>query len=323
VRVKVEYLRNVLTVLITDGMTAQPRYELCVRAENIFLPRNGFFGASAATGGLADDHDIIDFSVYSINTGEQRPQNPVPQEDRQKYEAEFEKQMQDYEEERKKFKQQHPEKAKDDDEYDPAKYYEDATARELRLIYEAQSAIHKVMQQMESRLQEISQQQTVHTSLLQHGSAAVPQQAQAGGAPQPATGFLQQEKNEVLQTLRDLTASLRDMKNYVNEIFTRTYNMEQKLGGAAAGSVQPVAGGTGGIQHDPTLKAALEEIQNHVRQIRTTQLNQGGAAPAALGGCDNVPCVSSTIFLAVVVVQSGIIMTFIFLRSKPDKAKFY
>ena len=28
-------------------------YELCMRAENVVLPKNGYFGISAATGGLA------------------------------------------------------------------------------------------------------------------------------------------------------------------------------------------------------------------------------------------------------------------------------
>ena len=53
VHVKVEYSKNVLTVSMTDGLTAQHRFELCMRAENIFLPRNGYFGVSAATGALA------------------------------------------------------------------------------------------------------------------------------------------------------------------------------------------------------------------------------------------------------------------------------
>lgn len=34
-------------------MTQHDRFELCMRTENIFLPRNGYFGVSAATGGLA------------------------------------------------------------------------------------------------------------------------------------------------------------------------------------------------------------------------------------------------------------------------------
>lgn len=53
VYLKVQYYRNVLSVYVSDGMSAQPRYEICIRAENIFLPKAGFFGVSAATGGLA------------------------------------------------------------------------------------------------------------------------------------------------------------------------------------------------------------------------------------------------------------------------------
>lgn len=43
-------------------------YEVCLRAENVFLPRNGYFGLSAATGGLADDHDVIHFLTNSLHS---------------------------------------------------------------------------------------------------------------------------------------------------------------------------------------------------------------------------------------------------------------
>ena len=51
---------------ISNGLTKEDNYEICVRAENIFLPQNGFFGMSAATGGLADDHDVLSFLTHSI-----------------------------------------------------------------------------------------------------------------------------------------------------------------------------------------------------------------------------------------------------------------
>ncbi|KAI1722185.1 legume-like lectin family domain-containing protein [Ditylenchus destructor] len=290
VRLRIEYLRNVLTISVADGMTQEPRYELCIRAENVFLPKNGYFGVSAATGGLADDHDILDFSVYSLLSEVPKPQtdHQIPQDEKQKYDAEFEQQMKKFEEERKQFKEAHPEKARDDDEYDPAKYFEDVTARELRLIYESQTAIHKVMQQMEMKLQEINQQQHVHTSLLQQGGGAVQQQQQQPAGQQPVSaggGFLPHEKNEVIQSLRDLTTSIRDMKNYV-----RTH---------------------------------LENIQNEVRQIRSAQLAQNNPQGQPLGGCENISCVSSTIFLSIIAIQSAVILGFIFMRSKSDKAKFY
>ncbi|KAI1718702.1 legume-like lectin family domain-containing protein [Ditylenchus destructor] len=317
VRLRIEYLRNVLTISVADGMTQEPRYELCIRAENVFLPKNGYFGVSAATGGLADDHDILDFSVYSLLSEIPKPQtdHQIPQDEKQKYDAEFEQQMKKFEEERKQFKEAHPEKARDDDEYDPAKYFEDVTARELRLIYESQTAIHKVMQQMEMKLQEINQQQHVHTSLLQQGGGAVQQQQQpAGQQPVSAGGdFLPHEKNEVIQSLRDITTSIRDMKNYVNEIFTRSYNIEQKLGGV--GGAVP--------QGDQQVRTHLENIQNEVRQIRSAQLAQSNPQGQPLGGCENISCVSSTIFLSIIAIQSAVILGFIFMRSKSDKAKFY
>ncbi|MPC25683.1 Protein ERGIC-53 [Portunus trituberculatus] len=45
-------------LMIHSGMTNNEKdYEICMRAENVHLPPSGHFGVSAATGGLADDHD--------------------------------------------------------------------------------------------------------------------------------------------------------------------------------------------------------------------------------------------------------------------------
>ncbi|CAI5439022.1 unnamed protein product [Caenorhabditis angaria] len=318
VRVRIEYLKNVLTVHIDDGMQPTPRYELCMRAENIFLPRNGYFGVSAATGGLADDHDILDFSVSSLFGEQQKPQpaaQQIPLQEKQKYDEEFEKQMKEYEAEQAKFKEQHPDKVKENEYDDPTKFYEDATARELRLIYESQNAIHQVMQNMDQRLAQIQQTQLT-------GSAAVPQTT--GGQQQqqvPVSGggvasFQPHEKNEVIQSLRDLTQTIRDMKQYVNEIFTKTYNIDQKI-------QQGGAGGGGGA--DSELHSKVDSLLNELRVIRSTQVQQV-SQPGKTGSatdCSNISCVSSTFFLAIIFVQSIIIVVVVFVRSKQDKAKFY
>lgn len=39
-----EYSLHVLTVYISDGLQPNARFELCIRAENIFLPQGGYFG---------------------------------------------------------------------------------------------------------------------------------------------------------------------------------------------------------------------------------------------------------------------------------------
>jgi hypothetical protein len=43
-------------------------FELCIRAENVVLPKSGYFGVSAATGGLADDHDVLKFITHSLRS---------------------------------------------------------------------------------------------------------------------------------------------------------------------------------------------------------------------------------------------------------------
>ena len=64
VRAKIEYYKNTLTVLIHNGMSNNDKdFELCVRSENVVLPKNGYFGVSAATGGLADDHDVLKYDA--------------------------------------------------------------------------------------------------------------------------------------------------------------------------------------------------------------------------------------------------------------------
>ena len=42
------------------------QYELCMRQENVYLPKNGYFGISAATGGLAGENLML-FNFLSDN----------------------------------------------------------------------------------------------------------------------------------------------------------------------------------------------------------------------------------------------------------------
>ncbi|VDL79442.1 unnamed protein product [Nippostrongylus brasiliensis] len=293
VRLRIEYLKNVLSVFVDDGMQPVPRYEACIRVENIYLPRNGHFGVSAATGGLADDHDIIDFSVFSLLADQKPPaQTSLPQDEKAKYDEEFEKQMKEFEAERAKFKEQHPDKAKDDDYYDEAKYYEDATVRELRQLFESQGNMINVRTTLPRLYKSLSTQTT--------------------GAG--AGGLLAHEKNEILQTLRDLTSSIRDQKQYVNEIFTKTYNLEQRWG-------QGAPQGGGGVVVDSSMHQKVDSLLNEVRTVRANQLQQSGTGGAT--NCPNVSCLSSSLFLTIIFIQGLVIVVMVYIRSKPDKAKFY
>lgn len=57
--------------MIHNGMTNNDKdYEICMRAENVHLPPSGHFGVSAATGGLADDHDVSVMCIRELQSSE-------------------------------------------------------------------------------------------------------------------------------------------------------------------------------------------------------------------------------------------------------------
>ena len=67
IRLRIEYYNKALTILYHNGLNNDPSgYEICTRVENVNLPSSGHFGISAATGGLADDHDVLSFITYSL-----------------------------------------------------------------------------------------------------------------------------------------------------------------------------------------------------------------------------------------------------------------
>lgn len=78
-----------------NGMSNNDKdMELCMRVEGVSLPNTGFFGISAATGGLADDHDVNKLQVWSLSApgaaGNQPTDDQVPPDDNKKFDAEFE-----------------------------------------------------------------------------------------------------------------------------------------------------------------------------------------------------------------------------------------
>ncbi|VDO93477.1 unnamed protein product [Soboliphyme baturini] len=73
VKAKIQYHKNTVTVFVTNGLSFESQYELCCTVSGVVLPKNGYFGLSAATGGIGDDHDVVSFSTYSIVSPELPP----------------------------------------------------------------------------------------------------------------------------------------------------------------------------------------------------------------------------------------------------------
>ncbi|CDW54833.1 legume lectin family protein; ergic family protei n [Trichuris trichiura] len=134
VKVRVEYRENNLFVSVTDGLSPQSPFQACLSASNVFLPVNGYFGLSAATGGMLygfRSHSRICYNAKTQITDEQR----------RKQLEEFERKVKEFETAKEKFKAEHPQAKHEisSDEEDESRQEEDQSVRHLRLILESQN----------------------------------------------------------------------------------------------------------------------------------------------------------------------------------------
>lgn len=110
-RARIEYYNNVLTVLIHNGMTNNnDDYEMCLRTDGVQLPKNGYFGISAATGGLADDHDVFHFLTTSLHAAGQ-VQEPPKVDNQEKLTQEYKEYQDKLEKQKQEYKKEHPDEA--------------------------------------------------------------------------------------------------------------------------------------------------------------------------------------------------------------------
>jgi len=138
-------------------------YEICLRAENVVLPRGGYFGVSAATGGLADDHDVFHFLTTSLHPLEQGlPQEQPLDADQKKIADQYAAYKTKLNIEKEKYKEEHPEVKGNEEE----EFYESDNQRELRQIFAGQSQMFQAMREHSHKLDEVVGRQERIMSLL-------------------------------------------------------------------------------------------------------------------------------------------------------------
>lgn len=170
VRTKIEYYKNVLTVLFHSGNSNnENEFELCLRAENVFLPQSGFFGISAATGGLADDHDVLKFLTYSLTPQSQANVNAgLSEQDKERFNREYEQHKAKLEKQREDYMKSHPEAARQQEMHSDkvAETEFDYNVRELQQIFMGQSEVFDSVKKMDRKLDEIIGRQERALSLI-------------------------------------------------------------------------------------------------------------------------------------------------------------
>lgn len=145
VKIKIIYRNNNLMLLYDQGLTDFEDYEVCAKISDINLPKNGYFGVSAATGGLADDHDVLKFLTYSLSDKSNAKGEQV------EIDSQQQKAYQEKKEQFDKVKKEQAEK----DGYGEDSNQMDVSDLEIKRIYEVTSAIHKHVQESHALLAEV------------------------------------------------------------------------------------------------------------------------------------------------------------------------
>lgn len=66
-RARITYWGQRLRVSVNSGLTPRDPDEVCIDVGPLLLAPGGFFGVSAATSTLADDHDVLSFLTFSLS----------------------------------------------------------------------------------------------------------------------------------------------------------------------------------------------------------------------------------------------------------------
>ncbi|KAM9329037.1 LOW QUALITY PROTEIN: protein ERGIC-53 [Gastrophryne carolinensis] len=229
VRAKITYYRKSLTVMINNGFTPDKNdYELCARVDNFVLPGQGFFGISAATGGLADDHDVLSFLTFQLTEPDKeapQPDGEITKEEKDKYQEELDHFQQELDKRKDEYQKDHPELK----EHPADDMFESVNERELRQIFEGQNRIHLEIKQLNRQLDMILDEQRRYVNAVTDTIAK-----RGGDQTQQAS---QQELEILLNSQKEVLKQVNDMRTSMTESL-RLVSGNQNLGPAAYETTQ-------------------------------------------------------------------------------------
>ncbi|XP_053304136.1 protein ERGIC-53 [Spea bombifrons] len=307
VRAKITYYKKTLTVFINNGFTPDKEdYEFCAKVENMILPKQGFFGISAATGGLADDHDVLSFLTFQLTEpGKEAPtpDGEIPKEEKDKYQEEFENFQQELDKRKEEFQKDHP----DAQEHPVDDMYESVNDRELRQIFEGQNRIHLEIKQLNRQLDMILDEQRRYVTAVTDDIAK-----RGASAPGLHEQVSQQELESLQNAQRDVLKQISEMRSSMSETL-RLASGNQHLGSA----------GYETTQHFNDIKEHLHVVKRDIEHLVQKNL------PHEKQKCPELPqfpsCLSTTHFFVFVAVQTVLFIGYIMYRSQQEAAakKFF
>ncbi|XP_078492620.1 protein ERGIC-53-like [Ciona intestinalis] len=316
VKVRVTYTGQTLTVLVDSGATSVEEFEVCLKVEGVVIPKNYYFGVTAATGGLADDHDVLKFMVWSRHVGgnvsateveSESNEEKEREEERRRLEEEYERNLQEFQKKQEEYLEQHPEQAKQQGSVDDL--FEGGSSKELKAVFEVQEQIKKQINHLVTVLSTVQGKQDFIVSKLDGIGTT-------GGQDGVDVAKSHQVDN-LMNFQRQIYDKIESLNNQLNFIKTTSVSLSDSVTRMAA--ERPVGGTYESKQDMNDLKDRLEMLQSNIVSLQSKV-----STPPRLS-CpqpDPPSCVSIGLVLLVAIAQVAVIIIYHSVKqSREDAAK--
>ena len=310
-RAKIEYYQNTLTVLFHNGMTNNEQdYEMCFRVENVVLPKAGYFGVSAATGGLADDHDVSHFLTHSLYPPEQsRPDmQKVSLEEQQKLSQEYLDYQKKLEQQKEEYRRDHPDEQREKEDFE---FFETDNQRELRQIFSGQSQMFDALRELNRKLDEVVGRQERSLSLisqLQLGGIQA-----GGGQPGQQIQLIDTIRRQEVETLlgnqNAIINTAREIKSFMNDVYSKTDTILNNQARAPTAQVQQMG-------YDS--QSLISEMRDGLNALKRDIGQMGAKLNTGTVDCPTTNCLTTTMFLMFVGVQMIILLAYSMYRDNKE-----
>lgn len=314
VKVRARYEGTTLTVSYTSGNFPDDSFfQTCTVVENVELPNNYYFGVSAATGGLADDHDVIKFLTSSLVDGQAEGTAE------QKGTEEYEKNLEEFNKMQEEYDKEHPDSQ--EEKLQSEELYEGTASKELISIFEVQSNLKEELRSVSNMLRELLDLQrdsSAKIDTIQARPADTDQQRPPAGADDNAKSYHIDNVMNLQREAYDATKGLRDDLNFVKQMLNQI--SQQTQAGQAVGGAVPQAGESyEAVQFRQSVKNELNKIGDDLGTI----IRKQASAPKPVCPEPEMPtCISIGVFVMIAAIQVIILIIYQSMRmSREDAAK--
>ncbi|XP_067871245.1 protein ERGIC-53-like [Heterodontus francisci] len=298
IRVRIRYYQKTLQVYLNVGVTDfDENYEFCTEVRNMNLPSSGYFGVSAATGGVADDHDVLSFLAFSLTEpGTMDPSNQIPNEEQEEFQKEYERFEKDLAKRKDEFQKEHPELLTPDEDA-----FETEGQRELQMVAGGQSMIHEELKKLRERLDIAFEEQKQYSENFSRMGKDQRTTTAKGNAQQDADGS--QSLALVLNGQKEMVQQVQAIRTNVADILAKVKLSQQSLNTITADQ-----------SHFSEIKEHIHIVKKDIDDLTSTKVQHVT--------CPKVPpvpsCTSTWHFLVFIVFQSVLFLSYLIHRNKRE-----